>query len=179
MRSGCTEGEDGALNLTFLWRDYVIRPPEFTVHKAETGEQPPSFTQALILTYLVTANGTTPSNRWVAFRKLPDGMFYAQAFRGYAEDRLARQLGDDGPDAIRRAAEKLGGEPIEISDAGYAFTVLPRVRMAVVYWLGDEDFPSRASILFEDTACNYMPTDGLAIIGSHLATAIVKASHQE
>jgi hypothetical protein len=45
-----------------------------------------------------------------------------------------------------------------------------------VYWLGDEDFPSRTSILFEDTASHYMPTDGLAILGSHLVGAIAKAA---
>ncbi|HEY76083.1 MAG TPA: DUF3786 domain-containing protein [Thermoflexia bacterium] len=176
LRSGCEQEPDGAYRLTFFWRDYRIRPPEFTVQRADTGEEPSSFIQAMLLTYLVTADGTTPSSRWIAFHSLPDGMFYAQAFRGYAENRLVRELGEEGLETFRRGAERLGGEPIEIGDAGYAFQVLPRIHLAAVYWLGDEDFPSRASILFEDTASHYMPTDGLAILGSHLVGAILKAA---
>ncbi|MGD1995614.1 MAG: DUF3786 domain-containing protein [Anaerolineae bacterium] len=175
LRSGCTQESDGAFRLTFFWRDYLIHPPTFAVERADAGEEPSSFLQALILTYLVTADGTTPSKRWVAFHDLPDGMFYAQAFRGYAEERLVRELGRDGLDAFRRGAEKLNGEALEIGGAGYSFRVLPRVRLAAVYWLGDEDFPSRASILFEDTAPHYMPVDGLAILGSHLVSALLRA----
>ena len=63
-----------------------------------------------------------------------------------------------------------------MGSAGYAFQVLPRVRLAAVYWLGDEDFPSQASILFEDTGPHYMSADGLAVLGSHLVTAIIRAS---
>lgn len=176
MYSGCTQEDDGAFRLAFFWREYVISPPDFIVRRADTGEELSSFLQALILTYLVAADGTTPSSRWIAFRELPDGMFYAQAFRGYAEDRMVRELGDGGLDAFRRGAERLGGEPFELGDAAYAFQVLPRFRLAVVYWLGDEEFTSRVSILFEDTACHYMPTDGLAILGSHLTSALVRAA---
>ncbi|MBN1953471.1 MAG: DUF3786 domain-containing protein [Anaerolineae bacterium] len=178
MRSGCLQADDGSLRLMLLGRDYTVHPPDFVIYKAGTQEEPSSFTKALLLTYLVTADGTTPSGRWVAFRGLPDGMFYAQAFRGYAEDRLAQGLGEAGLDLFRRGAERLGGQPIDIGDAGYSFPVLPRVRMAAVYWLGDEDFASRASILFEDTATHYMPTDGLAILGSQLVGQLLKAAQE-
>ena len=162
--------------LTFFWRDYLFCSPDFTVQRADTGERPSAFIQALILSYLVTADGTIPSNRWLAFRDLPDETFYAQAFEGYAENRLVRELGGEGLEAFRQSAEKLRGEPIEIGGAGYAFTVLPQIHLATVYWLGDEDFPSRTSILFEDTASHYMLTGGLAILGSQLTNAVVKAA---
>jgi hypothetical protein len=177
LRSGATPEPEGALRLTFFWRDYLVYPQDRVVRRAGSDEEPSSFVQALILSYLVTADGTTPSGRWVAFRELPDGMFYAQAFRGYAENRLVRDL-DGGVQALRQAADVLKGHPVEIGDAGYAFAILPRIHLATVYWVGDEDFPSRASILFEDTAPHYMSTDGLAILGSRLTGAIVKAAQE-
>ncbi len=176
MRSGCTREEDGTYRLPFFQRDYLIRPPDFTVQEAGTGKTAPTFTQAVLLTYLVTADGTTPSARWVSFRGLPDGMFYAQAFRGYAENRLVQELGDEGLTLFQRGAEQLGGERLELGDAGYTFQVLPRIRLAAVYWLGDEDFASRASILFEDTSPQYMPVYGLAVLGSQLVSAIIRAA---
>lgn len=133
IRSGCTQEQNNVFRLTFFCRDYLVCSPDFTVQRADTGERPSSFIQALILSYLVTADGTIPSNRWLAFRDLPDETFYAQAFEGYAENRLVRELGGEGLEAFRQSAEKLRGEPIEIGGAGYAFTVLPQIHLATVY----------------------------------------------
>lgn len=176
MLTGCEQDTNGDLRLPFFWQEYIISADDFTVRRAKDGEEPSSFVQSLILTYMATADGTTPSRRWVGFRELPDGMFYAHAFRGYTGIRLVRQL-DGGIEAFRRAAEKMNGEPVkDIGDTGYAFDPLPRIRVAVVYWEGDEDLPSQARVLFEDTAPHYMPTDGLAIIGSHLVGSILRAA---
>ncbi len=177
LRSGCERDDDGNFCLAFFWQEYVVAGRDFVVRRADTGEEVPSFFQSLILTYLVTADGTTPSSRWIGFRDLPDGMFYVQAFQGYTGGRLVREL-EGGLEAFRRAAEALGGEPLEIGDAGYAFTVLPRVHLGLVYWEGDEEdgFPSQARVLFEDTAAHYMPTDGLAILGSQLVGRVLKAA---
>jgi len=175
LRSGCWQDGDGNFRLTFFWQEYVVSADDFTVRRADTGDEVSSFTQSLILTYLVTADGTTPSSRWIGFRELPDGMFYVRAFQGYTGDRLVREL-QGGVAAFRAAAGRLGGEPLEIGDAGYAFTVLPRVHLALVYWEGDEEFPAQARVLFEDTAAHYMPTDGLAILGSQLVGRVLKAA---
>lgn len=176
IRAGCVLEPDGSFRLPFFWREYRVCPPDFVVRRADTGEEPSSFIQALILTYLVTADGATPSRRWVAFHSLPDGMFYAQAFRGYAEDRLVRGLGEGGLEAFREGCVRLKGEPLDLGDAAYVFQILPRIHLAAVYWAGDEEFPSRASILFEDSAPHYMPTDGLAILGSQLVSQILRAA---
>ncbi len=175
LRSGCEQDEEGNFCLTFFWREYIISADDFAVRRADTNDEQPSFIQSLILTYLVTADGTTPSSRWIGFRELPDGMFYVQAFQGYTGGRLVRELGG-GIEVFRRAAEALGGVPLEIGDAGYVFTVLPRMHLALVYWEGDEEFPSQARVLFEDTTAHYMPTDGLAILGSQLVGRMLKAA---
>jgi hypothetical protein len=175
-RTGCLYEADGTLRLALFREGYTIQPATWTVCHRDTGEKPTEFTQALILTYLISADGTPPSGRWIGYRDLPDGMFYAQAFRGYAELRLGRELGDGGLARFRAAAAALHGTEIEIGDAGYAFTVLPHVHLGAVYWLGDEDFPSRTSILFEDTAPHYLSTDGLAVLGSHLVNALLDAA---
>ena len=176
MYSGCEQDAEGDFRLRFFWQEYVISSTDFTVQRAKDGEEPSSFVQSLILSYLVTADGTTPSRRWIGFRELPEGMFYVQAFRGYTGIRLVRQL-EEGIEAFRRAAGNLESKPLdEIGDAGYVFTLLPRIHVAVVYWRGDEEFPSQARVLFEDTAAHYMSTDGLAILGSHLIGRILKAA---
>ncbi len=178
LRSGCERDADGNFHLDFFWQEYVVSADDLSVRPAGADKESPSFIQSLILTYLATADGTTPSSRWIGFRELPNGMFYVQAFQGYTGGRLVREL-PGGIDSFRRAAEALGGEPLEeYGDAGYAFTVFPRVHIALAYWEGDEEdgFPAQARVLFEDTASHYMCTDGLAILGSQLVGKVLKAA---
>ena len=72
------------------------------------------------------------------------------------------------------AAETVGGVKIDVGDCGYAFQVLPRVQLAIVYWLGDEEFPPQAQVLFDAAASHYLPVDGLALLGSDLVRRLLK-----
>lgn len=171
-RSGATlQGE--RLFLQMLFQPYEVDVASFVVTKPG-GQQVPSFFQSLILVYLETADGTPPADLWISFRELPNGSFYHRAFQGYAPDRLAKRWGLD-VGGFSAACLALGGMQLDLADASFAFRALPRVDMAAVYWLGDEDFPSRASVLFDANAHHYMVTDGLAILGSQLVGKILAA----
>jgi hypothetical protein len=169
-RSGA-ELEDHLLRLTMLFRPYTIDTPTYLVRQPG-GSEVSSFVQALLLTYLQTADGTPTAGHWISFRELPNGGFYHQAFQGYTGDRLVKkwQLDIAG---FEKACRALGGEPVDLGSAGFSLEVLPRLKLAAVYWLGDEDLPSRATILFDANAPHYMVVDGLAILGSHLVGRIL------
>jgi hypothetical protein len=130
----------------------------------------------MLLYYLHTADGTDLADRWIGFRELPDGSFYNQAFQGYSGNRVAQHFGEDDV-ALHAAARQLGGfELPALAPVAYAFTPLPKIRMALALWPGDEDFPTRASVLFDANASHYMTTDGLALLGSGLARRVIRAS---
>ena len=134
-----------------------------------------TFDNAMLLYYLNTADGTSMADSWIGFRELPDGGFYHQAFQGYSGNKIAAIYGND-PDQLVRSAAKIGGEALpSLAPYAYAFTPLPRIRLAVALWPGDEDFPSRASVLFDASSSHYLPTDGLALLGSGLAGRLIKA----
>jgi len=174
-RSGATLDADGNLRLECLWRAYVIDQTEWTITRADDGSTPASLLQSLILTYLYMADGMPPVDRWMGFRELPDGLFYAQAFQGYTGKELAHDLNGDVA-AFKAASDKLQGAPLAIGDAGYAFQVLPRLKIAVVMWAGDDEFAAQAQVLFQETAAHYLMTEGLAIVGNLLIGQIAKAA---
>ncbi len=174
-RSGATIDPLGNLRVEFLRREYVIDQAEWTVKRTDDGAAPPSLMQSLLLTYLYTSDGTPPIDRWMSFRELPNGLFYAQAFQGYTGAELVRDLNGDVA-AFKQASEKLQGSALPIGSAGYAFPVLPRLKLAVVMWAGDDEFPSQAQVLFQESAPHYLVTEGLAIVGSLLIGQIVKAA---
>jgi hypothetical protein len=133
--------------------------------------------QALLMYYFVTANGAPLTGKWDSFADLPDGRMYGQAFQGYSGDEIIRNYGGD-IDAFQKACKLAGGQKIKLADAAYIIQGLPRVPLLLTYWLGDEEFPSTCKILFDSAACNYLPIDACAILGSMLARRIVTAQQE-
>ena len=174
-RSGATIDRDGNLHVEFFRREYVIDHLEWTVKRTDDGAAPPSLMQSLILTYLHMSDGTPPIDRWMGFRELPNGLFYAQAFQGYTGAELVRDLNGD-VETLKQASERLYAVALPIGSAGYVFQALPRIKLAVIMWSGDDEFPAQAQLLFQETASHYLITDGLAIVGSLLVGQIVKAA---
>jgi hypothetical protein len=164
--------KEGAFHFALLGRALRLALPEFYV--VDTGGAAlPTFQQALVLYYFVTADGTPLAGRWVSFADLPGGRMYAPAFQGYSGNELVRAFGAD-VEAFRRACLASGGSPLEIAEAAYSFQALPRLPLAVTYWVGDDEFPSASKILFDASACHYLPIDACAILGGLLARTLQK-----
>lgn len=168
------DDSSGIFSLTFFQMPLQVQVPDYTVHIAN-GDEAPTMIQALLTAYLLSASGAPRAGEWIAFRELPGGMFYHQAFSGYTGGLLVRTLGDD-LEAFKQGSTAIGGTRLTgFGDAAFEFRVLPRIWVAVVYWLGDDEdgFPPQANVLFDRAASEYMIVDGLAIIGSHLTRHII------
>jgi hypothetical protein len=128
----------------------------------------PDLQQALLLYYLITADDTPLTGKWVSFAELPDGRMYSTAFQGYSGDKIAKQFGMN-LDAFQKACALAEGTQAVTGSASFIFQALPRVPLMVTYWLGDEDFPSSCKILFDECARHYLPIDACAVLGGMLA----------
>lgn len=166
--------ETGEFDVPFWGQHLVVTFPDGTVTRAGSDESPPIAEQILVLHYLVTGDGVPLTNHWVAFRELPGGMGYAPAFQGRADNRLKQVFGHDA-DGFRRAARALGGESLSFGDASYLFRIFPKLWLAVVLYLADEEFGASASVLFDGAASHYLPTEDLAVLGGMLAGRLIKA----
>ncbi|MCL4393619.1 MAG: DUF3786 domain-containing protein [Chloroflexi bacterium] len=165
-RSGA-EYADGMLRITFFQEPHVISFPELQARVESTGKVCGLNRSSMFFYYLLTADGAPLANHWLAFRELPGGMFYHDTYQGYSGDRLAKAV-DNRISVLDRAAKALGGIKLDLGDCSFAFDALPRVRVAAVYYAGDEDFPASASVLFDASGSHYLPTDALGGVGSSL-----------
>jgi hypothetical protein len=173
-RGGLTFARDKLL-FAYWNRPVELTWPSLEARYPNANKDCPIFDLSLFLFYLKTADGTPMAERWISFRELPGGSFYHQAFQGYSGNRLAQALGES-PDRFHAAAKAIQGWQLTaLAEHAYAFQALPRLRLAAVLWPGDEEFPSRASILFDAAASHYMTTDGMAILGSGLVSRLIKA----
>jgi hypothetical protein len=98
-----------------------------------------------------------------------------QAFRGYTGDALAREFAEK-PDSLGEAAAAEGGvEMAGVGDRAWMFTGLPNVPVTLVWWNGDDEFPPRADLMFDETAPHHLTTDGCAVLGSWLTSMLLAA----
>lgn len=167
--------EQGVFQVPFFGGIHNVYWPDSTIRRAAEHTEADIATRILILHYLLTADGTPLADKWIAFRSLPGGLGYDAAFQGRANLRLARAYGSDRP-GFEAAAQSLGGERLDFGDASFSFRVLPRVWLAVVLYLADDEFPASANVLFDGAASHYLPTEDLAVLGGMLAGRLMKAA---
>lgn len=150
------------------WQDTVyIDLPQLIAFHSDTGNKFATVHQAILMYYLITADEKSLSQKWISFSDLPEGKFYNQAFQGYTGTQIGITFKENIAD-FKNTALELGGTAYQFADASYLFYVLPKVKLLISCWQGDDDFPTSYQILFDSRAEHFLPTDGYAIIGSML-----------
>ena len=168
---------DPVLSFSIFNIPVEIKYPELIARDVCDGRIINTAYQALICYNLVTSASFPPNhkkeNNWISFADLPDGRFYNQAFQSYTGNKLAAPIESD-INKFSDVALQMNGSILEFGDVAYRFFVLPKIPVAIVFWRGDDEFPSSCKILFDELVGYHLPTDACAIVGSMLTQAIIK-----
>jgi hypothetical protein len=165
----------GTFNLKLWGEDVWISYPGGEAFKKPGNVLLPAIEQTLLLYYFCCADESPITGNWISFSELPNGKFYTKAFQSYTGKELTRVF-QDNLNLLIEAAASLGGAPGQMGDASFQIQALPKVPLLVVYWLGDEDFPSSSQILFDANANRFLPTDAYAILGSMITRKLIAAN---
>ncbi len=111
-----------------------------------------------ILGYLLHARGGPLSGAFVPPGELPGGAMFSKGAHVLPLDKIAERYAVS-PEAFQDKGRKLGGSAWDHGDMAVKLAVFPKVPVAFVVWLGDEDFPSACSQLFDPAGVQHMPTD--------------------
>ncbi len=152
--------EDQILVIDMLGEEYRVAYPEGKIRSAD-GKEVSIYLAIIILHYLVTADGTPLTGRWIAYRHLPGGGIYIDPFNKRAVTPFLKTFGER-PAEFTSAAIALGGREHKASGISMVITVLPRVPICFTIWPGDEEMPATANILFDEAAPHYLPTEDYA-----------------
>ncbi len=109
----------------------------------------------------------------VKFACLPGGYAYEKAFLQRAVQPLAESFGD-APERLVECAKRLNGSALSFGDVSVEVPALPTIPLAIVVWRRSE-FPAQASVLYDQTANNYLPTEDLAVLGELTTARILRA----
>ncbi|MDH7576782.1 MAG: DUF3786 domain-containing protein [Bacillota bacterium] len=167
--------EENVIRVPYFNKMYKVSYPDGNI-MAE--EEPTDLTleeKALILQYLSQAPGDPLTNRWISYSELPNGMYHDRPFKVEAVEPLAEIFGGQ-PGKLLEVAHTLGGRELMIGDVGVTIPAFPRILVAIILWVADEEFPARANIVFDAVTPKYLSTAAVYVLGSIITRRLKEAA---
>ena len=166
--------------ITMLNAEYVVRLSDKQIFYAQTSSPPKQagfIEQLCLLTYLINAQDLPLANKLVKPEALPSGQFFFRGLHSLPTEKLQRAFGEC-PERLYWATKQFDAKQCEFGDASIELYVLPRIPLTIVIWRRCDEFPARASILFDQTAAAHLPLDALLAAVNLAVDAVRKASEQ-
>ena len=167
-------GSQKVITLQYLNRSCRITLPEVEVSFSDSPEAVPLKTKVLLLHYLMWAKGTPLSGQMITFKELPEGIIYSPTFAKRTLNPLTKNFGK-APHRLVEVAGKLRGQKVAFGDVSVTIGAFPRVPITLVLWQGDSEFPPSASIMFDATVTDYLPTEDIIITCEAIIWTLVRS----
>jgi hypothetical protein len=167
-------GSQKLITLQYLNHSYRVTLPEVQISLSDSREAVSLKTRVLLLHYLIRAKGTPLSGQVITFKELPEGVVYAPTFAKRTLNPLTRNFGKV-PHRLVDTAAVLGGQKAAFGDVSVTISVFPRVPITLVLWQGDSEFPTSASIMFDATVSDYLPTEDIIVACEAIVWTLVRS----
>jgi hypothetical protein len=175
VRAQCQCAVNSAqMEIVMLNRVYRADLEKRDVHRLEEHAGPVSaefLEQLCILSYLIHAKNRPLAGKLVKGEQLDAGQFFFRGPHGLPLKPLEQAFGTD-PQRLIQLAQPLGARECSFGDASVEIPLFSRVPVTFILWAGDDEFPARASILFDETASTQLPLDALLAAVNLAVTAI-------
>ena len=168
------DDENKQFIVPFFNKDYILDIEHKTIYRKDDNFVPSIDDSIIILNYLTySSTNIEIHNKWVTLKEIPNGgVMFFPAFQNMTVKMLIKRFKDNIKE-FEENALKLGGEKINFGDNAYKFKVLPKISICVVYWEGDEDFSSNASILFNPSIQHLVHIETVIGIGMCVANKLI------
>ena len=142
----------------------------FSGGKTQNSKKLDIFSYAIILHYLVNADGAKISGEWISYRELPDGMFYFRTIPGVLEP-VRQKYKNSAEDLIKKIEGSGGHRSSDFKNGGviYPFKNFP---VLVIIDEESEEFDASLRILFDSNGSHYIKTYVVKMIVVYLARSL-------
>jgi hypothetical protein len=175
-RSGAEYVHPGRVIIEYLNQSYVMAIPGMDISLRDSPgrcEHIDLTDRILMLHYLITAKGSSPTGKVIGLRQVPGGSCEHAGFSREVLTPLLDHFGKE-PERLVGAAARLGGSRANYGSVAVSIKAFPRVSVIIVLWRGDDEFPPNANILFDSSVTHYLSTEDLTVLCERIAQ---KLSH--
>lgn len=149
---------DGKFSMTLLGETVTVSFPEGEI---STGD---GISVILLLRYLIEGARIEFGGKFLSYSEMPWGEVYLKAFTGRCLMRLAFSVGHK-PELLKARCIELGGVENGLGDVGYDLPFFQNLTLRLILWLGDDEFPPSAQLLFSDSFRFAFSAEDMAGVG--------------
>lgn len=153
-------------NLDFATGDILPLNPEKAV----------TFYDSMFIYHLFWFSADHPyaSFEYVPFRDVPGAAVFDAAFKKLSIDPMTQRF-NGRIDAFCKACESLNAEKIPYGDAGYSIPVWNNLKLHIILWDGDDEFPASVTVLFDKNITQFTHVETVVTIGGDGIQAVMDA----
>ena len=129
---------------------------------------------SIILSHFAKAEILPKSGKLIKYSDLPGGHAYERAYLQRAIEPITEAFGDCPPTELIEAAKLLNGVVLDFGDVAVEIPSLYRIPLLYVLWL-KEEFPASLTVLYDESASRYLPTEDLAVLTELTSSRLIKA----
>lgn len=175
-KSFCPFNEETSTFLvTLMGTPYQVAYPQGDVTDADGGDFDNYKLKTMILRYLINAKGVKVTGETIAYRDVSGGNVYFACFEGRCLKRFAFTF-NYNLDGLKKAMTHLNAEPQKLGDLAWRFEIINNMFMTVILWIGDDEFPPEAQILFDANFPSAFSAEDMAVMGDIFIPALKELS---
>ncbi|MDA8137204.1 MAG: DUF3786 domain-containing protein [Desulfobacteraceae bacterium] len=132
---------------------------------------------SVIIHYLLNASGSRPAGKFVTFAELAGPLFKASSYSGSAlELPIIKCFAGRVSELLQTAADlggRRGGEA-GLGALSLIFEPLPHIFLQLIFYDRDEEFPARATLLFDVNATQFVEFEVLAVLVTEFVRSLTR-----
>ena len=168
------QSDTSCFAVIFLGSEYIVDIAKKDIFLADRNKPAEYLKQLCILAYLINSCQIPVANKLVNPNKLDGGQFFFHGPHALPLQELAEVFGQK-PGLLYQASSRFNAKKCDYGDASVEIFALPRLPLYYVIWAGDEEFPARISILFDQTASKQLPLDALWAVVKLMNKALIES----
>ena len=145
--------------LTYWGDEYLVDCKNKEIVRLTSNlKEPHDYLPVFIINYLMQVKNISLTGEWISEKDMPGGVTFFRGPHEIPTRLIASQFSDD-LGRFARSCEHLNGRPLSMADAAYVFNPVPHISIALLYWMGDDEFPSEAKLLFDKSMSGNLALD--------------------
>ncbi len=156
-----------------VWGDqFLIDPGKEQINHILGFSLPPhEYFDLFAIYYLLRTIDVPLSREWISEKDIPGGPTFFRGPHQIPTDLISRQFNND-LQKFKKQCGSLGGNPVQMADAAFTFPITPDIPVAVLYWIGDDDFSPEAKILYDRSVAEILSLDILFALAVGVCTRV-------
>ena len=116
------------------------------------------FSRLSILNYLTNAKDVPLSGSYIRPSDISGGDIFIKGTHTLPLERISEAFGNNS-NAFMKNGDILGAQKATYGDMSLILSPFPRIPLLLIVWTGDDEFPSKSSLLFDSTCTFHLATD--------------------